>query len=92
MDYKSKISRIENSVFLLGMILMISFPVLGFTEGLWLLILSLIGVKIYIYSIYKDNNETDQFWINSSKPALAGLLTVALVIVLDYYDLFQLIN
>lgn len=86
-----KIEKIER-ITLLGTILtFLFFASIGFTIGLFLLLGVLIGVKIYIYSLYKRQDEVDEFWKKSSKPALAGLVTISLLIVLEYYNVFELL-
>lgn len=89
---KSKIEKIER-ITLLGTILtFLFFASIGFTIGLFLLLGVLIGVKVYIFVLYKRQEKVDEFWKKSPKPALVGLVTISLLIVLEYYNVFQLFS
>ncbi|MDX1642231.1 MAG: hypothetical protein R3220_11070 [Balneolaceae bacterium] len=90
-EHIMKFEKIEN-ITLIGTILtFLLFASIGFNIGLYLLLGVLIGLKIYMYSLYKKEGKADEFWIKSSKPALIGLVTLSLLLVLEYFGVFQLI-
>lgn len=91
MNKKSKIEKIERMTLLGTILTFLFFASIGFTVGLFLLLGVLIGLKFYIYSLYKEQDEVEEFWKKSSKPALVGIVTISLIIVLEYYNVFQLL-
>lgn len=85
---KSRIEKIETVTFIGTIITFLFLASIKFMTGLLLLLGVVIGIKIYIYTLYKKQGEVDEFWKKTSKPALIGLAIVSLLFVLDYYDLF----
>lgn len=85
----NKIEKIERIMFLGAILTFLFFASIGFTLGLFLLLGVLIIFKIYIYSFYKKQGEVEEFWKKSSKPALIGLVTFSILIVLEHYGVFQ---
>lgn len=92
MDHiKIRIEKIERITFLGTILTFLFFATIGFTIGLFLLLGVIISVKVYIYTLYKKEGEVDEFWKKSSKPALASLVIISLLIVLEYYNVFQIL-
>lgn len=87
----TKIETIERSVFIGFMLFFLLFAAIGSVIGTLITVLTLSGVKIYIYTIYKKQGKVDEFWRKTSKPVLVALGTILLIVILDHYEIFSLI-
>ena len=85
---KNKIEKIESVTFIGTIITFLFFGTLKFMTGLFLLLGVVIGIKFYIYTLYKRQGKVNEFWKKTSKPAFASLAIISLLMLLDYYDVF----
>src|SRR5690625_6176305 len=97
---KTKFSRIESSSKLEKVqtfesnLLVISFISFLFISTVWGMggLLMLLGilllVNFYIYTVYRRVGGGGEFWSTRSKPAIAGVLILSLLLFLEHFHIF----
>lgn len=83
-----KIQKFESYLISITILSFLFVAGLWGTGGLFVLLGILILVNFYIYTVYRRAGEGDEFWVRRSKPAIAGLLILSLLLLLEHFHIF----
>lgn len=86
----TQIRNIERYTSIAGIFLILAFSALGMLTALIILIGVGIALKIWIYTKYKEQAEEDVFWSRYSKPVMASLVIITLLVIMEHYNVFQI--
>ena len=86
-----KIEKIEKSSSVATILVIFTLVFFQMIELLIALAIGVIVLKYWIYTQYRAEGVQQLFWQKTSKPAVVGLITLLLLVIFDYYGLFELV-
>src|SRR5690625_1306604 len=83
-----KVQTFESNLLVISFISFLGIATVWRMGGLLRLVGILILVDCYIYAVDRRVGEGDEFWARMSKPAMAGLLILSLLLFFEHFHIF----